>query len=367
MREGGCAFAQHAGAARRHRRTQHVALAGDPAWVGHHVHHVAGPRVESHLHGVRHACGVAAVHVHHALGLAGAAAGVDEEERVIGIQRHGRAGSPDGAHEIGVRQSHQRGFVGHVGRSKASGAGSGQQGGERCVGEIVAPAVALGAPHQVGLCGVAHHHHGVHARRRGHQRLGHRRAQARGCRRVQPPLAAEVTQRTAHAAHGVAALHRHFAGEGVVDGSQHLLRVVAAEVEFDGQRSQTQRDGLAHHRHRHVIVQRGVGVGGLERHDLRVAVATVCGDDHARTRVVNAVGQRLVAEAAEHRRVDHAQALGRLGPVELLGNVGQVQRNAVAGAHAQGLQCQRALGGFQQQPLARDGVGLHRRAAAVVL
>ena len=116
----------------------------------------------------------------------------------------------------------------------------------------------------------------------------------------------------------------------------------------------------------HELVQRGVGVGGLVGHGLRVAPAAVGGDDQARTGVVDAVGQRLVREATKHRRVDQPQALGGLRPVQLRGDVGQVQRHALAGLHAQALQSDSALGGFQQQQLARDGPGLDRRAAAAV-
>ena len=360
MREGRRAFAEHAGAARDHRRAEHVALAGDPARVGHHIDHVAGPRIEGHLHRVRHAGHIAAVHMHHALGLAGGAAGVDEEQRELGVQRLRLRAGPDGAHEVGIGQRQQRGLVGHV---EAGSARCGQQCFGRSGGELVRPAVALGPPHQVGLRGVAHHHHRIDTRWRGHQRLGHAGAHARGLGRVQPAGTAELAQRAAHAAHRVAALHGHLAGQRVVDDGQHLLRIGLGQAHG----GQALRDGLAHGRHRHVVVERRVGVGGLERHDLRVAVAAVGRDDDARTGIVDAVGQRLVAEAAEHRRVDDAEPLGAFGPVNLSRNVGQVQRDAVTGLQAQRLQRQGALGGLQQQGLARDGVRIHRCAAAVVL
>ena len=360
MREGRRAFAEHAGAARDHRRAEHVALAGDPAWVGHHIDHITRPRIEGHLHRVRHAGHIAAVHMHHALGLAGGAAGVDEEQRELGVERLRLRAGPDGAHEVGIGQGQQRGFVGH---GKASGARGGQQCFGCSGGEVVRPAVALGPPHQVGLRGVAHHHHGIHARWRGHQRLGHAGAHARGLGRVQPAGAAQFSQRAAHAAHRVAALHGHLAGQRVVDDGQHLLGVGLGQAH----RGQPLCDGLAHGRHRHIVVQRRVGVGGLERHDLRVAVAAVGRDDDARTGVVNAVGKRLVAEATEHRRVDDAEPLGAFGPVHLSRNVGQVQGDAVTGLQAQRLQCQRAFSGLQQQRFTRDGVRIDRCATAVVL
>ena len=208
VREGGRALGHHAGTAGSHGGAQQVALAGDPARVGHDINHVARRGVEGHLHGVGHARGVAAVHVHHALGLAGGARGVDEEQRELRVQRQRRAAGPHGAHEVGVRQGQQRGLVGD-GKTGLARGGHHHAGGG--VGQGVAPHVALGPPHQIGLGGVAHHDHRVHARRRGHQGLGDSGAYARGLRGVEPAAAAQFVQRTAHAAHGVAALYRHFA------------------------------------------------------------------------------------------------------------------------------------------------------------
>ena len=362
MREGRCAFAQHPGAARAHRGAEHVALAGDPAGVGNDVDHVARPRIEGHLHRVGDAGRPAAVHMHHALGLAGGARGVDEEQRELGVQRRRRAAGPDGAHEVGVGQCQQLGFAGIFRQCDAGGARGLQQRGQCGIGQLMAPAVAAGAPDQVGLRGVAHHHHRLDPRRRGHQGLGHRGAHARGLGRVQSALASQLAQRPADAAHPVAALHRHLAGQGVVHRGEQLLPLVLGQAEL----GQALRDAGARGRDRHVIVECGVGVGGLEGDDLCVAVAAVGGDHDARAGVVDAVRQGLVGEAAEHRGVDHAQPLGGLRPVELRRDVGQVQRDAVTGLQAQGLQGQCTFGGLEQQPLARDRIGLDRCAAAAV-
>ena len=79
------ALDQDAGAAAGERGAEHVALAGDPARVGHHENHIARLGVEAHLHGVGEAGGVAAVNMDHALGLAGAARGVDDKQRELGV------------------------------------------------------------------------------------------------------------------------------------------------------------------------------------------------------------------------------------------------------------------------------------------
>ena len=360
VREGRRAFAQDAGAASGHGRAEHVALAGDPPRVGNHVDDIARLRIEGDLHGVRHAGGVAAVHMHHPLGLAGGAAGVDEEQRELSVKRDGRDGGPDGAHEIGIGQSSQRGLVGH-GEARLARGPQQRLAGRIC--QLVAPAVALGPPYQVGLRGMAHYHHRIDPRRRGHQRLGNGGAYARGLGRIQAASAAELAQRPADASHGVAALHRHLSGQGIVDRGQHLLNVGLGQI----QGGQTLGNGQAHRGHRHVVIQGRVGVGGLERHDLRIAVAAVRGDDNACAGVVDTVGQRLVTEASEHRRVDDAQPLGALCPVQLLRNIRQVECDAVASLQAETLQCDGAFGGFKQQGLARDDMCIHRRAAAAVL
>ena len=260
----------------------------------------------------------------HAFRLAGGARGVDEEQRELGIQRQRRHRSPDRAHEVGIGQGQQCGFVRNVEAGLACGV---QQLRCRRIGQFMAPAVTPRAPHQVGLGGVAYHDHRFDSRRCRHQCFGHGRAHARGLRRIQPAAAAQIAQRPADAAHRVAALYRHFAGQRVVHGGQDLLRIPVIELE----RRQSLLDRPPHHRHRHVVVQCRIGVRGLERHDLRVAIAAVGGDDEARTGIVDAVAERLVRKAAEHGGVDHADALGSFGPVQLRRDVGQVQRDAVAG------------------------------------
>ena len=58
---------RHAGG---ERTAVHVALSGDPARIGDDIHDIARTGVEGDAHGVRDTCGPAAMHVHHALGLA---------------------------------------------------------------------------------------------------------------------------------------------------------------------------------------------------------------------------------------------------------------------------------------------------------
>ncbi len=117
-------------------------------------------------------------------------------------------------------------------------------------------------------------------------------------------------------------------------------------------------------RHRHEIVERGVGIGVLERGDLRVAIGAVRSDDRPRAGIGNAVGQSFVREPAEHRRVDHAHALGGFGPVDLRHDARHVQGHAVARLQAQRLQRHRALGDLQQQLLAGHREAIERRALA---
>ena len=98
--EDGRAFAYQRGHPRHQRRADQIALAGDPARIGNHEQGVAGLRVEAHLHRLGDARGIA-VRVDDPLGLAGAARGVDEEHRIVGIDRQRLRGSPDRADEIG--------------------------------------------------------------------------------------------------------------------------------------------------------------------------------------------------------------------------------------------------------------------------
>jgi hypothetical protein len=54
-----------------------------------------------------------------AFGFAGGAGGIDDESREFGIQRRWRRTGPDGAHEIGIVQGQQGGFVRHGEASRA--------------------------------------------------------------------------------------------------------------------------------------------------------------------------------------------------------------------------------------------------------
>ena len=75
---------QHRGRAVGERPVDDVAVPGDPAHVGGAEEDVARVVVEHHLVGVGGVDEVAARGVHEALGLAGAARGVEDEERVLG-------------------------------------------------------------------------------------------------------------------------------------------------------------------------------------------------------------------------------------------------------------------------------------------
>jgi len=355
-REHRRALGDHGGHAGRERGADHVALARDPARVRDHVHDVAGTRIEGRAQCAGNAADIAAVHVHHALGLAGGPGGVDEKQREFRIQRLGRDGGPDGRDELAVGQREQ--FL--LARDRVPrGAGRLQQRLQGGVRQFVRPAITLRTPQQVGLRRVPHDDDRVDPRRRRDQRGSDGRADpARLGRRD----AGQTLERAAHPAHDIRALEGDLAGDRgtrALEDGPGLAR---------GQRQRMQR---ALHRHEchlrgHVAVQRRVGIGLLEGHDLRVAVTAVRGDDHARAGVVDAIRQRLVAEAAEHGRVHHADALAGLGPEHLLRDVRHVDGEAVARPQPEPAQRQRATRGLQQQLLARHGIRDHGAAPTAV-
>ena len=348
------AFGNERGHPRHQRRADEVALPGDPARIGDHEQRVPGARVEARLHRFGHACGIA-VAVDDPLGLARAARGVDEEHRVVGIDRHGLGGSPYRADEIAVRQRHQLGFRLD---SEACGPRLLQHRAERRLGQRVAPAVALLAPDHVGLVRVPAHDHRLHARRQGHEARGDGDPHTGRIGAGDPPLAPEIDERLAHAAHHVGTIDRDLPGQRLAH------RLEDRRVATFGQAELEPAEDLERRRHRHEIVERRVGIGVLERGDLGVPVGTVRGNDHPRAGVGDAVREGLVGEPAEHRRIDHAHALGRLGPVDLRHDARHVERHPVARFQAQRFQRHRALRHFQQQALAADREAIDRRALA---
>ena len=221
------------------------------------------------------------------------------------------------------------------------------------------PTVPLRAPQQVGLRRVAHHDDGVDARRCRDQRGSDGGADAARLGRADARLRLE---RAADAAHHIRAFERDLGGGRGARAGEDRLALRGRETE----RAQRARHGFDGDLGGDIAVERGIGVGLLEGDDLRVAVAAVGGDDHACTGVVDAVGERLVAEATEHRRVHDARALAGLGPVQLLGDVGHVDGDAIAGLEAEPTQRDRAARRLEQQLPARHAVGDHRTAAAAV-
>src|SRR5581483_8946543 len=77
-----------------------------------------------------------------------------------------------------------------------------------------------------------------------------------------------------------------------------------------------------------------VGVA-LERHDAAAAVAAVAGDQHLCLRVVDAVAQRLGAEAAEDHAVRGTDPIAGLHGDHDLGYHAEVDRDAVAALDAE--------------------------------
>ena len=94
----GHALEHHGRGAQGQRAVNAVGMAGDPAHVGRAPVHVVVAHVEYPLRGMRRIGEVAARGMHDARGLAGAAAGMQEEERIVGV--HGLAGEVHVQREI---------------------------------------------------------------------------------------------------------------------------------------------------------------------------------------------------------------------------------------------------------------------------
>ena len=355
VREHRRAFGQHGGDAAQQRGGDHVALAGDPARIGDDEDGIAGAGIEGHFHGLHDAAGIAAMNMDDALGLAGGARGVDEEQRIFGINRQRLRCLPDGGDKRLIVERVQRGFVGQ--------AGGGQDINQRGVGEIMAPHIAI-TPDDIGHMGMIGNDHRIDARRGADQRFGDGDADTRRLRGIDQAFLAQFGQRPAQTAHDIATLDGDFTLQRRRDDVGHGGAGAGGQAKIGAAQAvlqHPQRDV-----DRHIIVQRRIGVSRLERHDLGIAIAAVCGDDDTGAGIVDAVRQCLVRKAAEHRRVDDANALGRFRPVKLGRNIGHVERDAVAGLETELLEGDGALGGFQQQLAARNGDAIDRRAAAVV-
>ena len=230
----------------------------------------------------------------------------------------------------------------------------------RCRGELVAPLIALGAPQQIRLRRMAHDDHGVDTRWRGDERRSNRRSNST---RFGGAETAQAFECAADATHNVRTFERDFIGHHAFGALKDACRVCRRKT----QGLECLRHGAHGLLGRHIAVQSGIGVRLLEGYDLRVAIAAVGGDDHPSTRIVDAIRQRLVAETAEHRRIDDAKTLAGLGPVHLLGDVRHVDRDAITRLQPKIAQCERAARHFEQQLLARHRIRDHRSAATTVL
>jgi len=91
IRELRDAFVNDAGGSKSERAIDDVGMAGDPADIGHAPVHVFGMNVLVILCGAGDVGEVTAGAVLAALGFAGGAAGVHEEERILGV--HGNGGT----------------------------------------------------------------------------------------------------------------------------------------------------------------------------------------------------------------------------------------------------------------------------------
>ena len=101
VRECGHAFKNDLRGASGQRAIGHIGVAGDPADVGGAPEHVVGADVKAPLHGGLGPHQVTGGAVLHALGFAGGAGGVQDEQRVFGVHRHRRAFGALAFHGLG--------------------------------------------------------------------------------------------------------------------------------------------------------------------------------------------------------------------------------------------------------------------------
>ena len=237
-------FRHYAGHPRHQRGADQIGLPRDPARIGDDEQRVAGPRIERHRHRLGQPGGIA-MRVNDALGLAGRARGVDEEHRILGIDRQRLRRSPDRAHEILVGQRQQLGLRRD---RKARVARLRQQRFQRGIGQLMAPAVTFLAPDDVGLRGVAHDDHRLDARRQRDEARGDRDAHACSIGAADPTLAAKRNQRAPDPAHHVRAFHRHFARQRRFNGCEDRLGFGGCQFEIGvGEDRERGRD-------RHIII-----------------------------------------------------------------------------------------------------------------
>ena len=97
---GGNGLEHEGGGAVGQRPVHDVAVAGDPAHVGHAGEHVVLAKIEGGLAGPRGPQEVATAGVHQPLRLARRAAGVEDEQRVFGPELHGVVGVASVGHHV---------------------------------------------------------------------------------------------------------------------------------------------------------------------------------------------------------------------------------------------------------------------------
>ena len=110
------AFVQHGGGAGQQRPVDDVGVAHHPADVGGGPHDVPGADVVDVFHGPAQGDGVAAVVPHHALGRPGGARGVEDVQRVRGLDVHRRGGLGGGHRRVPVQPA---GVLGRHGPRRA--------------------------------------------------------------------------------------------------------------------------------------------------------------------------------------------------------------------------------------------------------
>ncbi len=321
VRKQGRALVHDRGDAERQRRGDQIALAGDPAGIGDHIQTILGRGAEDRAHRMGDAGQPAAVGMHHALGLARRARGVDDEQRPVGGHGERRMAGAQGAPEVGIIQGQQSV---QVVDGKARPARALEHPRRRRLEQPMRPVIAGLFDHL--LTRVAHDDDFLDRVADLGQSPGHGGAHRSGTVRGKVTV---LGQGVTELAHHIAALDRDLAGQSVFDGALEcggkFAQVELAQHLVECCQGRLQRDE---------IVQGRVRVSGLVGHDLGVSVAAVCGHHDPSARIVDPVRQGLGREAAEDRGVDQPEALGGLRVVELFGDIRQIEGDAVAALQA---------------------------------
>ena len=215
----------------------------------------------------------------------------------------------------------------------------------------------------VRLPRMTHNHHSFNQTLDGYQRASERRARATRRRRIECTGFSQRRKRATDAAHDIAAFNGDFSSNRARSLVHQPRCIRVRQTQFANRRTYCDNRLLG----RDVAVECRIGIRRLEWNDLRVAIATVCRDDHACTGVVHAIRQSLVGEASKHRRIHDAEPLRCFSPRDLLGDVGQVECDPITRLEPQLSQRECTARDIDEQLFPCVRVGHNWSAATTVL